>query len=397
MLFRGGLVFDGRGALLENHAVLLDGARIRRVAPLAEFAGWTGPVVDTSGCTLMPGLIDCHIHLCYTGSPDPRGTMQKMSPAQLVLTILANAQISLRSGVVAVRDCGGKDHLEFAVRDAIEMGVFPGATIRAAGRMICMTGGHGNHIARVADGVDDVVKAVREQVHAGCDLVKLMATGGVMTPGVDPQDAHYTAEEMNAGVHEAKRFRRKTASHAQGTQGILNAVRAGIDSIEHGIFMDERCLEEMLAAGTFLVPTIAAVKNILDHADQGIPAYVVDKARSVAERHQASFRMYQKAGGRIALGTDAGTPFNTHGANARELAYMVDWGMTPTEALVAGTSQGADLMGLDHRIGTIAEGLMADLLLVRGNPAADIEAAADRTNHVEVYKAGLPMMERLRA
>ncbi len=390
MLFKGGLVFDGRGALLDGHGVLLDGKRIARVAPLAEFAGWSGPVTDTTGATLLPGLIDCHVHLCYTGSADPRGTMQKMGTGQIVLTMLANAQASLRAGITAVRDCGGKDHLEFAVRDAIEAGTFPGPTIRAAGRMICMTGGHGNALARVADGCDEVVKAVREQVHAGSDLIKIMATGGVMTPGVDPQDAHYTPEEMAAGVREAKRFRRRTASHAQGTQGILNAVRAGIDSIEHGIFMDQQCLEEMLASGTFLVPTVAAVKNILAHADQGIPAYVVEKALSVAERHQQSFRMYHKAGGRIALGTDAGTPFNRHGENALELAYMVDWGMAPVEALTAGTSRGAELMGLTDR-GAVAEGMLADLLLVRGNPLTDIACAAEKTNHLAVYKGGVPV------
>ncbi|MGQ9365768.1 amidohydrolase family protein [Azospirillum sp. ST 5-10] len=390
MLFRGGRIFDGRRALDDGFAVLLDGARIARVAPAAEFAGYAGPVVDTTGRTLLPGLIDCHVHLCYVGSPDPRGTMQKMSTGQLVLTMLANAQKTLAGGVTAVRDCGGKDHLEFAVRDAVEQGTFRGPTIRAAGRMICMTGGHGNTLARVADGCDEVVKAVREQVHAGCDLVKIMATGGVMTPGVDPRDAHYTAEEMKAGVHEAKRFRRKTASHAQGTEGILNAVRAGIDSIEHGIYMDERCLEEMLAAGTFLVPTVSAVQNIVGNAASGaIPPYVVEKARAVAEHHRESFRMYHRAGGPIAMGTDAGTPFNRHGENAQELAWMVEWGMSPAEALVAGTARGAELMGLEDR-GVLIDGAAADLLLVRGNPMEEIAAAADPANHVAVYKNGAP-------
>ncbi|WP_207481229.1 metal-dependent hydrolase family protein [Arenibaculum pallidiluteum] len=389
MLFRGGSVFDGRGGFVEGAGVLVEDGRIRRVGPLAEFAGYAGPVVDTAGGTLLPGLIDCHVHLCYTGSADPRAALERMSAAEITLTVLANAQASLSGGITAVRDCGGKDHLEFAVRDAIERGVFPGAAIRAAGRMICMTGGHGNQWARVADGSDEIVKAVREQVHAGCDLVKIMATGGVMTPGVDPRDAHYTAPEMAAGVSEARRLRRRTASHAQGTQGILNAVRAGIDSIEHGIYMDEQCLEEMLAAGTFLVPTIAAVRNILGNADRGIPSYAVEKARAVAERHRESFRMYHRAGGRIAMGTDAGTPFNLHGANAVELAYMVDWGMSPAEALIAATSRGAELIGFDDR-GVIAEGALADLLLVSGNPVENISRAADRAHHRGVWKAGVP-------
>ena len=215
-----------------------------------------------------------------------------------------------------------------------------------------------------------------------------MATGGVMTPGVNPMDAHYTAEEMRVGLHEAKRFHKSTASHAQGTEGILNAVRGGVDSVEHGIYMDDECLREMLERQTYLVPTIAALKNILDNADKGIPPYAVEKARNVAERHRESFKMYYKAGGRIALGTDAGTPYNLHGANALELAFMVEFGMTPVDALIAGTSRAHDLMGLINA-GRILKGAQADLLLVKGDPTQDIACAAQRANHVAVLKGGV--------
>ena len=388
ILFVGGKVFDGLGRTLPGHGVLVDGGRIARVAPAAEFSGYAGRKVDTAGMTLMPSLGDCHVHLVYTGAADPHAQMNKQGPAQITLTALENAQAALRGGITAVRDCGGKDYLEFGVRDAIARGVFPGPTIRASGRIICMTGGHGNRIGRVADGCDDVVKAVREQVHAGCDLVKIMATGGVMTPGVNPMDAHYSFEEMKAGVHEAKRFRKSTASHAQGTEGILNAVRAGIESIEHGIFMDDACLREMLESQTYLVPTIAAVRNIIANADNGIPAYAVEKARAVEQRHRESFQMYYKAGGRIAMGTDAGTPFNLHGENAMELAYMVEFGMTPVDALVAGTSRGHDLMGMDGH-GAIQDGNAADLLLVQGDPTQDITKAADKRFHVAVLQGGV--------
>ena len=387
-LFIGGLVFDGLGKTLAGHGVLVQDGRIARVAPAAEFEGYAGRKVDTAGMTLMPSLADCHVHLVYTGGPDPNAQMNKQGPAQITLTALENAQASLRGGVTALRDCGGKDYLEFGVRDAIARGVFPGPAIRASGRIICMTGGHGNRIGRVADGCEEVVKAVREQVHAGCDLVKIMATGGVMTPGVSPMDAHYSYAEMKAGVHEAKRFRKSTASHAQGTEGILNAVRAGIDSIEHGIFMDEECLREMLEARTYLVPTIAAVRNIVANADNGIPAYAVEKARAVEQRHRESIQMYYKAGGRIAMGTDAGTPFNLHGENAMELAYMVEFGMTPVDALVAGTSRGHDLMGMDGH-GAIQDGNAADLLLVQGDPTEDIMKAADKRFHVAVLQGGV--------
>ncbi|MDR2240091.1 MAG: type II toxin-antitoxin system ParD family antitoxin [Zoogloeaceae bacterium] len=391
MLFTGGRVFDGLGRTLDGHAVLIQGGEIARVAPAGEFDGYAGRKIDTTGMTLMPGLGDCHVHLVYTGGADPNGILGKQSPGEITLTALANAQAELQGGVTAVRDCGGKDYLELTVRNAIARGVFVGPTIRAAGRMICMTGGHGNRLARVADGVDDVIRAVREQVHAGCDLVKMMATGGVVTPGVNPMDAHYTAEEMRAGLHEAKRFHKSTASHAQGTEGILNAVRGGVDSIEHGIFMDDECLREMLERQTYLVPTIAALRNILDNADKGIPDYMVEKTRGVAERHRESFRMYYRAGGRIAMGTDAGTPYNLHGENAMELAYMVDFGMAPVDALIAGTSRAHDLMGLVNA-GRILKGALADLLLVKGDPTRDIDCVAKRVNHVAVFKGGVPVM-----
>ena len=243
--------------------VLVADGMVEKFAPLAAFDGFAGETVDTAGGTLMPGLIDCHVHLCLGAEGDPGTAAEKLLPGQMVMKALARAQAMLAGGITGIRDCGGRDYLEFAVRDACNKGTFPGPTIRASGRMICMTGGRGNRVARIADGVDEVVKAVREQIHAGCDLIKIMATGGVMTPGVNPEDAHYTADEMAAGIGEGHRFHRKSSSHAQGAEGILNAVRGGVDSIEHGIFMDDRCLAEMIERGTFLVPTLAAVRNII--------------------------------------------------------------------------------------------------------------------------------------
>lgn len=387
MLLAGGDVFDPTGQMLSNHGVLVEDGKIKTVAPAAEFAGYAGPVFDAKGCTVLPGLIDCHVHLVYGGENNPRPVMHELSDAAITLKALHNAQVSLRGGITAVRDCGGKDYLEFAVRDAIQRGTFLGPTIRAVGRMICMTGGHGNHIARVADGKDNVVRAVREQIHAGCDQVKIMATGGVMTPGVNPEDAHYSAEEMAAGIAEGKRFHRKSASHAQGSEGILNAVRGGVDSIEHGIFMTDECVREMLQRRTTLVPTLAALNNILSNTKQGIPAYVVEKASRVAERHRESVRMYHRAGGRIALGTDAGTPFNLHGRNALELEYMVEVGISARDALLAGTLHAADLLELPLQ-GRIQAGGDADLLVVQGNPLQDITCAARVEHHRAVFKQG---------
>jgi len=386
-LISGGAVFGSDGTVTDGLGVMLEGDIIKEIAPLATFDGYEGSIVDSSGATLLPGLVDCHVHLCFKAGADPKSELAKLSDADIALTALKNAENTLAGGMTAVRDCGGKDYLEFAARDAINRGEFPGPTIYAAGRMICMTGGHGNNWGRVADGPDEVIKAVREQVHRGSDLIKIMATGGVMTPGVNPEDAHYSAEEMRAGIQEARRFHKRTASHAQGTEGILNAVHGGIHSIEHGIFMTDQCIEAMLESGTYLVPTLAALQYILMGADKGIPELIVEKTKRVSEIHQQSIKAFHKAGGKIAMGTDAGTPFNRHGENAMELKFMTDLGVSPKDAILAATAGGSDLMGLSDS-GVIETGKRADLLIVEGNPLDDIMNIADRANHRLVMKDG---------
>jgi imidazolonepropionase-like amidohydrolase len=393
LLLRCSRIVDGLGGTLTEHCVLVEGERITRVAPASEFEGYSGPEQSLDDATLLPGLIDCHVHLCFDAEGNPGEAVERMHPGAVAVRALTNAQRSLNGGITAIRDCGGKDYLEFAARDACNRGTFQGPTIRASGRMICMTGGHGNRFGRVADGIDDVVRAVREQVHAGSDVVKIMATGGVMTRGVDPEDAHYSAEEMAAGIAEGHRFHKPCASHAQGTEGILNAVRGGIDSIEHGIFMSEKCIEEMLERRTFLVPTLAALKNILAASNQGIPEYVLEKAARVSETHQRSIKMFYDAGGRIAMGTDAGTPFNHHGENAQELRYMVDVGISPMDAITFSTANAADLMRLE-KTGRIQDGAVADLLVVDGNPLEDIGAVADSARHRLVIKRGARVLTK---
>lgn len=387
MLFVGGRLFDGKTLFEEGLGALVEDGKITRLEAAGEFDGFAGQRIDTTGGTLMPGLIDCHVHLLYSAEADPSTVLEKLPTGQVVLRAMSNALRTLRGGTTSVRDCGGKDYLEFAVRDACNSGEYLGPTIHAAGRMICMTGGHGNRHGRVADGVDDVVRAVREQVHAGCDLIKIMATGGVMTKGVNPEDAHYSAQEMAAGIAEAVRFSRPSASHAQGAEGILNATRGGISSIEHGIFMNDECIAEMLERGTFLVPTVSALVNILNNESKGIPEYIMEKSKRCAEAHRRSIKAFYNAGGKLAMGTDAGTPFNLHGENAMELKFMTDVGVAPLDAMQAATANGAELMRLDNR-GRIAVGMAADLLVVDGDPSSDINAVAETSNHRLILKAG---------
>jgi imidazolonepropionase-like amidohydrolase len=236
-----------------------------------------------------------------------------------------------------------------------------------------MTGGHGWWFGRQADGPDEMRKAVREQLRAGADCVKFIASGGVMTPRVDPRSPQLTEEEMRAGVEEAHKAFVKAAAHAQAAEGIKNAVRAGVDSIEHGVFLDDEAVELMRERGTFLVATLVAPDGISRHGiAAGIPAFAVEKSDRIRATHQESFKRALSAGVRIAMGTDAGTPFNYHGGAARELALMVECGMRPIEALRAATHEAAGLLGILDDAGTLEAGKSGDLALVDGDPTADI-------------------------
>jgi imidazolonepropionase-like amidohydrolase len=230
---------------------------------------------------------------------------------------------------------------------------------------------------------------VREQIRAGADVIKFIATGGVLTPGVSPDAAQLTLEELRAGVAEAARAGRRVAAHAHGAQGMKNALRAGVHSIEHGTLLDDEAIELFLTHRTFLVPTLSAIQSGCEMGTQGgMPDYAVRKSAALGEEQKRTFRKAVKAGVRIAMGTDAGTPFNPHGRNAQELRRMVDFGLTPMQAIVAATASAASLLGLDEEIGTIEAGKQADLILVRGNPLDDIALLEDPARLEYVIQGG---------
>jgi imidazolonepropionase-like amidohydrolase len=242
-----------------------------------------------------------------------------------------------------------------------------------------MTGGHGwNMIGREADGPDDVRKAVREQLKAGADVIKIFATGGVMTPGVDPHSAQLTLDEVRAAIEEARKAGRRTAAHAMGSDGIANSLEAGITTIEHGVFLTDALCQRMARDGVALVPTLIAPHAIAAGGlDAGIPEYAVRKSLAVGDQHLEGFRLALRHGVPIAAGTDAGTPLNPHGTLVPELALMVKGGMEPRAAVQAATAVAARALGLEHETGRIAPGLAADLLAVEGNPAERIQALGE--------------------
>jgi imidazolonepropionase-like amidohydrolase len=373
----GASLVDGSGAEpVRGRAVVVEGDRITQVVDDARAP--RGRRIDLSGCTLLPGLINCHVHLCFGAEADPVRVMKDEPHALTALKVLRRAQETVEAGVTTVRDLGGRDYAEFAVRRAVADGLFPGPRILGAGRPVCMTGGHGNSIGREADGPDDARKAVREQLKAGADVIKLIATGGVMTPGVEPGSPQLTFEEMRAAIEEATKAGRRTAAHAQGSTGIADAIEAGITTIEHGIFLTDEIIAAMKRKGVFLVATLAAPAAIsAGGLAAGIPDYMVRKSDAVVTAHVASFRRAHEAGARIAAGADSGTPLNPHGSLLPELELMVKYGMTPLEAIRSATSVAAEAIGLGGETGRLAEGHSADLLAVAGDPAERIGALGD--------------------
>ena len=367
-LFDGFTVRQRAGVLVSDGHVSWVGAHAR--APRDARAA---VAVEGRGRTLTPGLIDAHVHLTLDGEADVHAESTSTTPGTAAYKAARNAWRTVQHGVTTVRDLGADGSMVVDLMRAISRGIVDGPRIVPAGKAITITGGHGNWFGREADGPDDVRRAVREQMSAGARAVKVVATGGVTTPGIDVTFSAFTPDELAAAVDEAHRWNFPVAAHAHGGDGALNAVRAGVDSIEHGSFLDTATVKEMKARGTFLVPTMTALREIIGHPDD-IPEYAVEKAIAVADAARDSFGRAVRAGVPIACGSDAGMPFNEHGrAAVHEIVHMVESGLPPLRALVAATSNAAKLLRVDAETGSIAVGLSADLCMYDGDPIEHIE------------------------
>jgi imidazolonepropionase-like amidohydrolase len=386
-------IFDGTGAPIAEGDVVVEDGRIVDVGP-----GLDGDEAhDLGGRALLPGFFDCHTHVAVS-NVDLFGIIQK--PFSLHFYEAAkNLEATLAAGITSVRDAGGAD---LGMKTAVEKGLIPGPHMQISLAMLSQTGGHGDgwlpsgqHLrlftehpglpSGIVDGPDEIRRKVREVVRMGADVIKVATSGGVLSPRDDPRHAHFTLEELEVLVQTATTLGVWVMAHAQAYDGIKNAVRAGIRSIDHGIYLDDEAIEMMLARGTFLVPTLVAPTGVIKAADAGmsIPETSLRKAKDVIEIHRASFAKAVSAGVKVAMGTDSGvTP---HGENLDELVLMAAGGMSPEEALLATTRNAAECLDVADDRGTIEPGKRADLVVIDGDPM-QLEGIRDRVT--AVFKDG---------
>ncbi|UYM07682.1 metal-dependent hydrolase family protein [Solicola gregarius] len=332
--------------------------------------------LDLAGRYLLPGLIDGHAHLVWSSGQDPAETVEADGEQLTVLRAAMHAREHLAAGVTTIADLGSNWDIAISVARAIETGVFDGPTVIAAGRTVIMTGGHDPFWGVASDGVDAVVRAVRGQAFRGAGIIKTAATGGVYgrPKGEDVHDGELSYPELAALAGEAHRRGLKVAAHALGTEGIRDAVRAGIDIIEHGVFLDDALVGDMVQRGTYLCPTVAIYRSIADAATTGsAPAYATRKAERVVDAHRTSVAKALEAGIPLVAGTDAGSPGMPHGNLVAELEALVDCGVPVVTALRAATSTAADALGRPE-LGRVRPGASADLVVTDRNPFEGVDA-----------------------
>jgi imidazolonepropionase-like amidohydrolase len=377
-LIRASRVIDGtRSAPQRDMELLVDRDRIVGLFP-ANGAPAARPDrrIDIQGGTLLPGLIDCHVHLFHQGDPEPGRRFREEPDGLAMARGIANARATLEAGFTTVRVTGSPNALDLVLDRAIRDGFATGPRIVGAGQAICITGGHGYPHGLEADGPDAVRRAVRLNLKGGAGVIKMAVTAGIATPGRRwPGTPEFTENEIRVAVEEAEQAGVKVCVHAQGTVGIRRALAAGVHAIEHGYFIDdEPSLIEMRTRHVFLVPTLVAYATVLETGPEGqtAPAEALAKTRYAIDAHRQSFIGALAAGVPMAMGSDAGTEFNPHGRNAREFSHLVHNGMPPMGAILAATRDAARLLGLDGALGTLEPGKLADVVAVPGDPLADI-------------------------
>ncbi len=380
-LIRTGHILDVKtGAEPAAQTIIVTGDRITAIVPTASTPKQPGDTeIDLTKYTVMPGLVDVHTHLTMANNFDPYFELS-MTPAKEAIIGVENAKVTLEAGFTTVRNVGANDYTDVALRDEINAGHIPGPHMQVSGPALGITGGHMDenllpyeyhiHGEAVADGIPAVQHQVRENIKYGADLIKIGATGGVLSKGDDPQASQYTLEEMQAIVADAHRLGRKVAAHAHGAQGILWASEAGVDSIEHGSYLNDEGIAMMKQKGTYLVPTAYLIDWMQQYGN--LPPFYQQKMKDVSAVEKKNAIKAIKAGVKIALGTDAAV--YPHGLNAHEVdVYVNQFGMSPLQGIQTGTINAADLMGWTDKIGTLEPGKWADIIAIDGDPLKDVK------------------------
>ena len=383
--YTGKQMFDGKKTV-DNFAMLVEDGKILAAGPQAEVACPDDARREELSGWVTPGILDCHVHLVGSDMSDS-DELKPREAARLICEGLRNANLLLSAGVVACRDLGSIFGYSLGIRDAIDQGLVPGPKVLTTGLSISVTAGHGGNIAIACDGPQEVTKGVRTVIRDSADVVKIMASGGVNSPGPEPGPCELTEEEFAAGVEAAHGMGRKVAIHAHGNTAIRRGVWAGVDSVEHGVFMTEDIMDEMVRRGTYIVPTLSAPYYAVEEGlrvDPGNPDHL--RSKSVIQRHRDMLRKCAEKGVNIAFGTDAGNTYDPYDKAYFELVLMVEAGLTPLQAFTAATVGSADLMGLSDSLGTLEAGKNASFICwLAGDPLADIHAV---TGEKQVYLNG---------
>ena len=404
----GAKLIDGRGAEpIDDAVVLIEEKEIVGIGRQGEIEiPPDAEVLDATGKTVMPGLIDAHVHIMTTEFDIQRRLITPLSFT--FYEAIQNMRATLEAGVTTVRDASGAD---LGVKLAVERGLIAGPRLVISVGALSQTGGHGDDYMPVGinvplfvsypgrpnlicDGPDEARKATRMAIRAGADVIKILSSGGVLSPTDEPDVAHFRMDELRAIVEEAHAAHKRVMSHAQSKAGILNALKAGVESIEHGIYVDDECIEVMLSQGSYLVPTLYAPLAVLEVAERTgrMPEYAIRKTKQVIEVHQENVARAAEAGVKIAMGTDSG--IDGHGRNARELTLLTKVGLSPMQTIVASTRTAAECLSLGDKTGTLETGKLADVLIVDGDPLADIEVLEDKSRIEVVMKEGQIVIDR---
>jgi imidazolonepropionase-like amidohydrolase len=376
----GRLIDTKTGAVTNNAFVLIEGDKITAVGPDVTVPAEV-EVIDLKDKTVLPGLIDCHTHMTFQPGNYYEDIFRK-SPIDVAVIAHVYARRTLEAGFTTARDVGAGEFIDVALRNAINRGDVVGPRMQVATLTVGATGGHGDTngfspylkfggFSGLADGVDEIRKLIRLEVKYGADLIKMLATAGVLSEEESVGAPQFSQEEMNVIVEEAKMWGKRVAAHAHGAEGIKRAVRAGVTSIEHGSLIDDEGVKMMKERGTYLVADIYNDDYILaEFAKLGYPEKIIEKERMVGRTQRENFQKAAKAGVKLAFGTDAGV--YPHGWNAKQFAHMVKWGLTPTQAIQTATVNAADLLGWNDKVGVIAPGAFADIIAVDGDPLKDV-------------------------